>query len=396
MNNMRVDKKEYSGIKVLIYGAGGKQALPMCRGFYDLGCDVTVYCKSRLETGYLTRYKHHAFVYNNNSGEDYLEYGVRFIRRGGFDLIVPIGDAGAMFLSERKKELSAYGKIAVNDWDVFANVIDKSKTMKICNDNNIPAPLTLVSDDPLREIEEKHIRYPVVVKPKTGVGSIGFNIISSPDMLKKYLDNYDNANGPVLVQEYIEQGKEPQYGVDVFRDRDGIIRMAIACKVTRWFPIDGGSRLHSISIHDKDMIQSGIDLVEKLNYIGFANMDLVWDIKDNKAKILEVNGRTGASVKLDYLAGIDVAKMILQNELGFTVDSALEYEDDKRVSCFLVDVLWFLKSHDRFSTKPSWFDRIKIHDMIFSWDDILPSIGFCITSAIDFKDSMSKRKRFDG
>lgn len=393
INKQRID---YSKIKVLIYGAGGKQALPMCKGFFDLGCEVTTYCESKLDTGYLTRYKHYAILYDKKNEQTLFEYGLKLIRSKKYDLVVPIGDEGAKFLSERKSELSQFAKIAVNDWDVFQNVIDKAKTMRICNENNIPAPLTLVTNNPLEEIDNKNISFPVVVKPKTGVGSIGFNIIDTKENLEKYLDNYDNSNGPILIQEYIHQGNSPQYGVDVFRDRDGNIRMAIACKVTRWYPIDGGSRLHSISIHDPDMIQSGIDLINKLKYVGFANMDLVWDEKEKRAKILEVNGRTGASVKLDYLAGIDVAKLIIQNEMGYEVEDMIDYQDDKQVSCFLIDLLWFFKSSKRFSTEPSWFDRKRIYDLIFSWDDPKPSIGFLITSIKGFGESMKKRKRFKG
>lgn len=393
MDNNRLDKSSFCGIKVLIYGAGGRQALPMCKGFYKLGCEVTAYCGSKLDTGYLTRYKHHALLYDRSSQKSFCEYGVSFIKSKKYDLVVPIGDEGATFLSKHKKELSPFAKIAVNDWDVFEKVIDKSKTMEICNNNNIPAPITLISDNPLAEIAEGKIKFPVVVKPKTGVGSIGFNIIETREKLEDYLKNYDNSNGPILVQEYIKQGGAPQYGVDVFRDRDGVIRMAIACKVTRWYPIDGGSRLHSISIHDEDIIKSGIDLVNKLNYVGFANMDLVWDEQEKRAKILEVNGRTGASVKLDYLAGIDVARLIVQNEMGYDVQNMLDYKDDKRVSCFIVDVLWFLKSPTRFSTNPSWFCRWCITDLIFSWNDMLPSVGFLITSILGFREAMKKRKR---
>ena len=368
----------------------------MCKGFYSLGCDVTAYCESKLDTGYLTRFKTRSVLYDKKSKSSFYQYGVQLIESKQYDLVVPIGDEGAAFLSKHKKELEKYCKIAVNDWGVFEQIIDKSKTMKVCNDNNIPAPITLISDNPLEEIQEGRIGFPVVVKPKTGVGSIGFNIIRDEKRLEEYLKSYDNSNGPILVQEYIEQGDNPQFGVDVFRDRDGIIRMAIACKVSRWYPIDGGSRLHSISIHDPEMVGNCIKLVEKLNYVGFANMDLVWDINDKKAKILEINGRTGASVKLDYLSGIDVAKLILQNELGLTVDSALEYQDGKEVSCFLVDLLWFIKSPKRFSTTPSWFNRRPIKDLVFSWNDPFPAFGFLVTSIKGFRKSMNKRKRYKG
>ncbi len=397
-NKQRVSKKkDFSEVSVLIFGAGGRQALPMCRGFYKLGCKVTVYCSSKSATGSLTRFKHDKVIYNekNRYNEDFMEYGMRVIKKGKYDLVVPLGDQTAMFLSQHKEELKDFAKIAVNDWDVFSKVIDKTKTMQVCEENNIPAPRTLFTDDPVSEIRRKGLSYPVVVKPKTGVGSIGFNIVKDEATLKKLLDNYDNQNGPLLVQEYIEQEGASQYGAEIFRDRDGVIRAALVAEVARWYPIDGGSRLLSISIHDQDIVDSCVDLVNALNWNGYANIDLVWDAKEKKAKILELNGRTGASVKLDFLAGVDIARLIVENELGYPVSDMLEYEDGKQISCFMVDCLWFLKAKNRWSTKPSWFARWKIKDVVWAWDDPLPSLGFVVTSLKSYGDAKNKRKRFD-
>ena len=394
---MKQKDKLYNGISVLIFGAGGRQALPMCRGFYNLGCKVTVYCHSKLDTGYLTRFSNSKILYDkgNEENEDFLNYGLRFIKSGKFDLVVPLGDHTASFLSKHKEKLKQYTKIAVNDWDVFKNVIDKTNTMHICEENDIPAPVTMFTDNPVNEIKKRNLFYPIVVKPKTGVGSIGFNIVKNEDALKRFLENYNNENGPLLVQEYIEQGGAPQYGAEIFRDRDGVIRAALVAKVARWFPIDGGSRLLSISIHNQDIVDSCVKLVNVLNWNGYANIDLVWDAKEKKAKILELNGRMGASVKLDFLAGVDMARLILENELGYPVSNMLEYEDDKQISCFLVDCLWFLKARNRWSTKPSWFARWKIKDVVFSWDDPLPAIGFIISSFLSYSEAMRKRKRIN-
>ena len=394
---MQHNEKRYENVSVLMYGAGGRQTLAMCRGFCKLGCKVTVYCYSKLDTGYLTRFSDKKILYdkNNKENEDFLNYGLRFIRSGKFDLVVPLGDVTANFLSQHKNELKKHAKIAVNDWDVFKNVIDKTNTMRICEENNIPAPRTMFTEDPITEIKKKNLSYPIVVKPKTGVGSIGFNIIKNEEILIKFLANYDNANGPLLVQEYIEQEGASQYGAEIFRDRDGVIRAALVAEVARWYPIDGGSRLLSISIHDKDIVNSCVKLVNVLGWNGYANIDLVWDATAKKAKILELNGRTGASVKLDFLAGVDIARLILENELGYPVTDMLDYKDGKQISCFLVDCLWFCKAPNRWSAKPSWFARWNIKDVVFSLDDPLPGIGFIITSFQSYGEAMRKRKRIN-
>lgn len=385
----------YNNISVFIIGAGGRQALPVCKGFYDLGCKVICYCKTKLDTGYMTKYASERILFEKikNNDEEFYECGERLIRQNKYDLVVPLGDAAAKFLAQRKGELNSFSKIAVNDWGTFQFAIDKLKTMQVCQEYGINAPKTIVSDDPIAEIKNGILPFPVVVKPRSGVGSVGFQIIRSLEKLEDYWSHYDNSNGPLLIQEYIEQGEHPQYRADLFRDRDGKFRLVMVGEVTRWYPIDGGSGVFAYTIHDDEIAENCKRLLDAINWTGYANIDMVWDAKDNCAKILEINGRTGATIKLDYIAGANVSKLILENELGFSVSDMVEYPDNCRMTCLLPDLLWFIKSKNRFKTKPSWFDRSGVKDAIFSWDDPLPTIGFIAHSIKGFKRSMNRRKR---
>lgn len=385
----------YNNISILIFGAGGRQALPVCKGFFQLGCKVTCYCKTKLDTGYLTRYKTDAVLFDTVKREDeaFYDCGERLIKENRYNLVVPLGDGAAMYLSRKKEELSAYSKIAVNDWQVLQYAVDKLNTMHVCQENSIPAPYTLVTENPNAASVQGRLQYPVVVKPRTGVGSVGFQIIRSKEKLDDYLSKYDDRNGPLLIQEYIEQGNHPQYRADFFRDRDGVFKLAMAGEVTRWFPLDGGSGIFAYTIHNEKIIDACKRLLDIIGWNGYANIDLVWDSKAEEAKILEINGRTGATIKLDYLAGANVSQLILENELGYPVTDMTDYPDNCRMTCLLPDILWFLKSKDRFKTKPSWFARRGVKDSIFSWDDPLPAFGFLVNSIRDFRKSMNKRKR---
>ena len=385
----------YKDISVFIFGAGGRQALPVCKGFYELGCNVICYYKSKLDTGYMTKYHTSTILYQKvkEDDEDFNACGERLIKANHYDLVVPMGDTTATFLSQKKSDLKGFSKIAVNDWDIFQYAIDKLNTMRVCQECGIPAPRTIITENPMKEINAGYITFPVVVKPRTGVGSIGFQIIHSKEKLEQYLLNYDNRNGSLLVQEYIEQGKNPQYRADFFRDREGNFRLSMVGKVTRWYPLDGGSGIFAYTIHDSDIEKNCKKLLDAINWNGYANIDMVWDATTNEAKIVEINGRTGATIKLDFIAGANVSRLILENELGYPVTDMLEYEDDHRLTCMLPDLLWFFKSKDRLCSKPSWFDRKGVHDSIFSWDDPLPTLGFIISRIIGFKEAMSKRKR---
>ena len=386
---------DYSRVSVFIFGAGGRQALPVCEGFYRLKCKITTYCKSSLDTGYLTRYKTDCILYDQKAsqGLDFLEYGLKLVTEGKYDLVVPLGDATATFLSRNKARISPETKVAVNDWDIFQYSIDKAKTMKVCGELGVPAPKTVFGDDLIEQIEQTGFSYPVVVKPRTGLGSIGFNIIHSKDKLLEYLQKYDGANGPLLVQEYVKQGKQPQYRADLFRTKDGEFKAAIAGKVTRWYPLDGGSGIFVVSIHDDEIIDNCKRLLNAIGWVGYANIDMVYDEEAKKAKIIEINGRTGASIKSDYVSGINISQLILECELGYPVTDMTEYQDGKMITCLLPDLLWFIKSPDRFKTRPSWFRRWGVKDVIFSWSDPKPSIGFLIESIRGYRDAMKKRQR---
>ena len=386
---------DYSSYSVFIFGAGGRQALPVCKGFYDIGCTVINYCSSKWSTGYLTRYKSECILYDKEKaeGSDFYEYGLKLIQKNNYSLVVPLGDLSASFLSKHKDELGMATKAAVNDWDVFQYAIDKAKTMQVCMDNDIPAPKTIFGENLEKRLDEIDFDYPVVLKPRTGVGSIGFNIIETKEQLEHFLKSYDSKNGPLLIQEYVRQGKQPQYRADFFRTYNGEFKVACVGKVTRWYPLDGGSGIHIISIHEDEIVKNCEKLLDSIGWIGYANIDMVYDEKNGIAKILEINGRTGASIKIDYISGINVSQLILENEMGLPVTDMTAYESGKRISCFLPDLLWLVRSKDRFKTDPSWFDRRGIKDAIFSWDDPLPTVGFLVESVKNFAPSMKKRRR---
>lgn len=386
--------KNFNGIQVLLVDGYARQTLCMAKALKKLGAVVSVACFSKLDVGYASKYPDHKLLFPCDK-EDYKEQErcvSEQIKKGLYDVVIPMTDHSATYLSRKKTELSNYAKIAVNDWDRFELVIDKIQTMRICAEHHIPAPVTLYTEDPVKEIDAGSLEFPIVVKPRTAAGSIGFNIVQNREQLVALLRDYDNANGPLLVQEYIPQNG-PQYGAEVFRDNDGNIKACLVAKIPRWFPLDGGSRVLSVSIHDEKIKKACIDLVNAIDWKGYANIDLVYDCHCNEPRILEINPRTGASILIDFECGIDLARLILENELGYEVTEMMEYPDDKQVSCFLVDFLWLLKCKDRFKANPSWFRRGKIRDIIFSWDDPKPFLSFCLQSAMSYKHAMKQRER---
>lgn len=378
---------------ILIVDGFARQTLPMVKGFKDIGCLVTVLCYSKLDVGYATKYADYKLLFNCNKEEKNKQekYVIDLIKTGKYDMVVPMSDNAATYLANNKQFLSKYAYIAVNDKEVFELAIDKLNTMKVCQDNSISAPKTLFTNDPINDIRNSGLSFPLVIKPKTACGSIGFNIVNSYEHLVDLLRNYDGSNGELFVQEYIPQAGS-QFGAEAFRDKEGNFVFLIIDEKPRWYPLDGGSPTINVTVKNEKMECMTKELLEAMNWHGYANIDFVVDARNDMPMIIEVNARISAAVKLNFCSGINVSEIIYRDAFGDDI-AKYDYMEGIKTSCILTEILWFIKSPDRFKQKPTFFDRTNTTDVIFSYKDPYPFVVFCIQSVMNYRHAMEQRKR---
>lgn len=381
--------------KILLIDGYARQTLPMAKGFRELGCYVSTLCFSKLDVGYATKYANKKILFGV-AKEEYdaqLQKVREILKKEKYDLVVPMTDYSATYLSKNKEELSKYAHIAVNDWETFQLAIDKSKTMKICDENQINAPKTLFSNNPLDDIDKSNLNYPLVVKPKTACGSIGFNLVRNKQELENVISSVPEENGEYFIQEYIPQGDNPQYCAEVYRNSQGNYPLCLIALKPRWFPLDGGSATVNVTVHDELMATTCKKLLDKIDWKGYANFDFVIDERDGQPKLLEINARISAIVKIAFCAGINVSELLLKDAFNDGEDDFKDYKDGVSVSCCLTELLWFLKSKKRFKSKPCVFFKRRNKDVIFSFADPKPFFAFCLQSIKNYKSAMKKRKR---
>jgi len=144
-------------------------------------------------------------------------------------------------------------------------------------------------------------------------------------------------------------------------------------------------------VERNDIIASCSKLLKIIKWRGAADIDLIQDPRDGKAKIMEINPRVSGSVKIVFSSGINIAEQIIQLATDKPVSNYLEYKKDVRLRCIHTDLLWFIKSSQRFNTKPSWFSWKNTRDQIWSVDDPLPFFTFSIQAVLKYKREMKKR-----
>jgi len=344
--------------------------------------------------GYASRYPDKKFLgfWDTNDADKSLEALREILLKDKYDVVIPMTDFSATLLSKNKEELQQYAAIAVNDWGVFQMAADKQNTMVACMENGIPCPYTLRDVETVEDIIQSDIKYPFVIKPRIGYGSVGFRRINNEGQLREVFDSAVASHGRMLVQEYIPQ-TDIQYKAEIFIDRKGEVKSAIVFNKSRWYPIDGGSSTCNATVKRPDIIESCIKLLKTIGYKGYGDVDLIQDPRDNVAKIMEINPRITGSVKICFDAGIDFARQIVEYETGREVTEYADYELDRRLRCMHTDLLWFLQSPDRFRAKPSWFSFRRTTDQIFSAKDPFPWFTYSIQSFKKLSSEMQKRKR---
>lgn len=383
---------DFKNKRVLVLEGYARQSLPLIKAFHKLGCHVAALCSSKLDVAYASRYTDEKIlgVCDREDIDATTEQVRKLLRTGDYDVVVPTVDFSAALLSENKIEFLQYAKVVSNDWDVYQIAGDKVQTMAICMDKGIPCPYTVLKATTFEQVLKSEIKYPIVVKPRVGYGAIGFKKVDSREDLEiLFTDGFDPSVH--VFQEYIPQ-TDLQYECAMFVDNDNQAKTSLVFSKNRWFPVNGGSSTLNITVERPDIVESCTRLVQAINWRGPADIDLIQDPRDNTAKIMEINPRVSGSVKICFVSGVDQAKQMLELVYGQEVVEYNEYKLGQRLRCSQTDLLWFIKSPNRFKSEPSWFSLKNTKDHTFSIDDPLPWLSYSLQAVSRYKNEIRKRK----
>lgn len=340
---------------ILIIG-GGLQALSVARSLKEVKCrviallhddDYSTYSES-IDTLYTT----HA---SPLKGTEYLNEILSILDDSHMDVIIPLSDKTAELLSIHKGMIeSKYStKCAIPSYDVFQKANDKWELLNLCEQYNLPHPRTrLIKTDALKDIAD-YVGFPALIKPNISVGARGITLVRSLEELKNKYNSVIKQYGESTLQEYIENGAAPYYNVMLYRNSSGEIVNSVVLKIIRYYPINGGSSSFGITIECDELVDICKRCLDVLNWDGFADFDVL-QTTTGEFKIIEINPRVPASLRAAEVSGVNFP-LIIVNELLKKAYSPFIYKPNKQLRYLGLDLMWFIASERRFSTKPCWF-----------------------------------------
>lgn len=385
---------DFKRIRVLLLDGYGRQIPSILQQLHDLGCIISTVSCSKCDPGYASRYPTKRILcatYQNDTKamEELID---KELCSGEYDVVIPVLEPSTNFITKNTKKYSEYVRIAAAPYEAFVRAYDKEETLRVCQKIGVPCPCTKMDDETLEEYLGK-VDFPLALKPRKGTGSIGFHRVENQGELYTLINEGKVIPEEYVIQEFIPQD-DIQYVCDIFIDKDGQLKSVVVAEKNRWFPIDGGAACFLRTVDRPDIIEMSYELLKEIGWSGFCAVSYINDPRDNTPKILEINGRIPAGVKLCSICDIKIIQQMLEQAFG---EPVTKFEANIHNGICLrylhTDLLWLMKSPNRFQVKPSWFNFMNNRDYIFSLRDPIPFFAYAFRGIAKYKTEMEKRKR---
>ncbi len=359
---------------ILILGCG-TQGLVMTRDIKKAGHKVVV-IGDRHNYADASRYVD-LFVESKytSSSSQFNKLVLQIIKEHSIDAIIPMGDVFAEYISKNKEQLTPLTHITTPNYEDFLRGTDKNALMQQCREKGYPHPQTIGSDQKINDLDKRSIPFPLLIKPNITCGGRGMTLVNTYEELVEKLPIIQKEYGDCHLQQYVKQGGA-QVEVQLYVDENKQLVNSSVIYKYRWYPEKGGSSCCAKSVKNDKIVDVLYKLLLDLNWVGFADFDTIEDPDTGELLIMELNPRVPACVKCVIEAGVHWGEIIVNGYLGLPQKNYV-YQEGEFLRHLGFETLWFLKSQNRFRTKPNWFKLLGKHihyqDMS-DWTDPLPFI----------------------
>ena len=303
---------------------------------------------------------------------DYLETVVNIIQQYHMDIVIPMGDIPARFLSENKDRLQKIVHYVMPDIKTFEKGYDKNSLMMICAEKGYPHPQTINDVKDINALDKEEIQFPLLIKPNHTCGGRGMTLARNYEELSTKFPKIYAEYGDCHLQKYIRQGGA-QVEVQIYiNEHQELVASSVIYKY-RWYPENGGSSCCATSVKNDEAVDVCYRLLKDIGWVGFADFDLIEDPEEGNLKVMELNPRVPACVKAAIASGTDWPNIILNAYMHQPIPQS-SFKQGVILKHLGMEALWFFYSKNRFKSKPNILNLIgkNIYYQDFDISDPLP------------------------
>jgi predicted ATP-grasp superfamily ATP-dependent carboligase len=296
-------------MSVLVTNARNRIAYNVVRSLGQRG--VAVYTADFVprSMSFASRYTKSHFVYPSpfRDPEGFMRCITQQIGRLAPKVLIPVYEE-TFLLAKHKDILAPLVSFALPDYSQVLIAHNKHRWEPIARRSGIPVPASYSAED-MQRGGTRHLRYPVLIKPKQGGGAWGIREAASCAQLDQWLAQPRWADKPwneFFVQEKIAGHT---HCVAMLCNR-GQLRAKVAYRQLRDYPATGGQATLRVSARHAAAEAYFQRLLEQLEWHGPCQADFIVDSKTDVPYLIDVNPRLWGSLSLAIAAGVDFPYLI--------------------------------------------------------------------------------------
>lgn len=262
--------------------------------------------------------------------EAYIPFLLDYCKDNKIDILISLFDIDLLVLAKNKDKFDNIGtRVIVSEPEIIEICNDKWKTYNFLKENGFNVPKTYLSlEQTILAIDRGEIKYPVIVKPRFGCGSIAMSIAEDEMALlyyfrrntrtinKSYLKYESEAEDEKIIYQEFLPGQE--YGADIINDLSGRLQNVI---IKKKIAMRAGETDISETV-DEPIIKNELERLGKLT-CHVANMDCDVFLIEGKPYVLEMNARFGGGYPFSHMGGCDLPRAIVKWCEGKNVDASM-------------------------------------------------------------------------
>jgi len=304
-------------MKILVTDGNTLPALAITRSLGNAGHQVIVGYQHKHSLAGYSKYASGKCIYPSpiDDTNSFIDFLVDYIEFNNIDAIFPVTDITTLPITKNRDLLNPKCKIPFGNYKVVdsaankAHIFDQAKKLEI----DIPKSIIIKNYSELKNTDIT-IPYPLVIKPArsrvlTEAGWLFTTVTYAKDAndLDKQLSKYPKDIYPMILQEKIVG---PGLGIFMCLDKGKTVA-AFSHKRIREKPPSGGVSVLRESVPlDPLALDFSEKLLKSINWQGVAMVEYKIDIRDNRPKLMEINGRFWGSLQLAIHSGVDFPKLL--------------------------------------------------------------------------------------
>jgi protein-tyrosine-phosphatase/predicted ATP-grasp superfamily ATP-dependent carboligase len=244
---------------------------------------------------------------SNDTPEQFVDALTELIRIGGYDMVIPCGDPGLVAVSQCYEQLSRLLYVGCPPPHIVSRVLHKNLTLEAAAKCNIAIPVTHnIRDEAELERMRDQLRFPIIAKPASKIDerlhTFKLRFFQSFEDLADAFRTVPRFGSLHLLQEYCAG---VGVGIEVLIHK-GLPVALFQHRRLKELPITGGGSVMAISERlAPALADQAVTLLREIGWEGPAMVEFRYDQLQNKATLMEINGRYWGSLPLAIRAGMN-------------------------------------------------------------------------------------------